>query len=191
VLFILQLYPVIVDQAVALGQSLPGYISATQKSFGHFLNELQSRFGPGLVSTKLRDIATNQAGTLVSFAGTAASNIIGGGFAVVNVLTLLIITPIVTFYLLRDWPAIIRNVDSWLPRPYEAVIRAQAVEVNRVLAAWIRGQAICCLILALVYALGLTLIGLNFGLIIGLAAGLLSFIHYVGTLLGGVTAILI
>lgn len=191
VLFILQLYPVIVDQAVALGQSLPGYISATQKSFGHFLNELQSRFGPGLVSTKLRDIATNQAGTLVSFAGTAASNIIGGGFAVVNVLTLLIITPIVTFYLLRDWPAIIRNVDSWLPRPYEAVIRAQAVEVNRVLAAWIRGQAICCLILALVYALGLTLIGLNFGLIIGLAAGLLSFIPYVGTLLGGVTAILI
>ena len=100
------------------------------------------------MSQKLRDIAANQAGTIVSFVGTAATNIIGSGFAVVNVLTLLIITPIVTFYFLRDWPGIIRHVDTWLPRPYEGVIRAQAIEVNRILAAWIRGQAICCLVLA-------------------------------------------
>jgi predicted PurR-regulated permease PerM len=191
VLFILQLYPVIADQAAALAQSLPGYIGTAQKDFGHLINDLQERLGPGQVSAKLRDIAANQAGAIVSFAGTAVTNIIGSGFAVVNVLTLLIVTPIVTFYLLRDWPSIIRHVDSWLPRPYEAVIRAQAMEVNRVLAAWIRGQAICCLVLALVYALGLTLVGLDFGLIVGLAAGLLSFIPYVGTLLGGITAILI
>jgi predicted PurR-regulated permease PerM len=192
VLFILQLYPVIVDQAATLVQSLPGYIGTAQKDFGHLISDLQQRLGPGtVVSAKLRDIVANQAGAIVSFAGTAATNIIGSGFAVVNVLTLLIVTPIVAFYLLRDWPSIIRHVDSWLPRPYEAVIRAQAVEVNRVLAAWIRGQAICCLALALVYALGLTLIGLDFGLTVGLAAGLLSFIPYVGTLLGGITAILI
>jgi len=152
---------------------------------------LQHRIGPGAMSAKLRDIASNQAGAIVSFAGRAATNIIGSGFAVVNVLTLLIITPIVTFYFLRDWPAIIRHIDTWLPRPYEGLIRAQALEVNRILAAWIRGQAICCLLLALVYAVGLTVVGLDFGLIVGLAAGFLSFIPYVGTLLGGVTAILL
>jgi len=190
-LFILQLYPVIADQAVALAQSLPSYIGTAQKDFGRLLNDLQQRLGPGATSAKLRDIVANQAGAIVSFAGTAVTNIIGSGFAVVNVLTLLIVTPIVTFYLLRDWPSIIRHVDNWLPRPYEALIRAQAMEVNRVLAAWIRGQAICCLVLALVYAMGLTLIGLDFGLIVGLAAGLLSFIPYVGTLLGGITAIII
>jgi predicted PurR-regulated permease PerM len=71
------------------------------------------------------------------------------------------------------------------------VIRAQAIEVNRILAAWIRGQAICCLVLALVYAVGLTIVGLDLGLIVGLAAGFLSFIPYVGTLVGAVTAILL
>jgi predicted PurR-regulated permease PerM len=102
-----------------------------------------------------------------------------------------VITPIVTFYFLRDWPGIIRHVDTWLPRPYEGVIRAQAIEVNRILAAWIRGQAICCLMLAAIYAVGLTIIGLDLGLVIGLGAGLLSFIPYVGTLVGVCSALLL
>ena len=191
ILFVLLLYPVIADQAAALAANLPSYIATAQKDFGHLIADLQDRLGPGAMSAKLRDIAANQAGEIVSLAGTAATNIIGSGFAVVNVLALLIITPLVTFYLLRDWPAIIRHVDTWLPRPYEAVIRAQAIEVNRILAAWIRGQAICCLALAIVYAVGLTLVGLDLGLIVGLAAGLLSFIPYVGTLLGGITGILL
>ena len=191
VLFVLLLYPVIEEQGVAFVTNLPAYIKTAEKDFGQLIAELQHRLGPGPMSQKLRDIAANQAGTVVSFAGTAATNIIGSGFAVVNVLALVIITPIVTFYFLRDWPAIIRHVDTWLPRPYEGVIRAQAIEVNRILAAWIRGQAICCLVLAMVYACGLTLIGLDLGLIVGLAAGMLSFIPYVGTTVGAVTAILL
>ncbi len=190
-LFILLLYPVIAAQASALVSNLPSYIKTAQTTFGHLVAQAQLRLGPGAVSQKLRDLAANQAGTIVSFVGTAATNIIGSGFAVVNILTLLIITPVVTFYFLRDWPSIIRHVDTWLPRPYEGVIRAQAVEVNRILAAWIRGQAICCLALAIVYAVGLTIVGLEQGLIVGLAAGFLSFIPYVGTLFGAVTAILL
>ncbi|WP_298281725.1 AI-2E family transporter [Acidocella sp.] len=190
-LFILQLYPVIADQAVALAQNMPGYVSTAQKDFGALVHSLEHRFGPGEVSTKLQTIAENQAGTIASFAGRAVTNIIGSSFAVVNVLSLLIVTPIVGFYFLRDWPHIIAALDNFVPRPYAALVRAQAVEVNRVLAAWIRGQAICCLVLALVYALGLSIAGLQFGLIVGLAAGLLSFIPYVGTLLGGITAVLI
>jgi predicted PurR-regulated permease PerM len=191
VLFILLLYPVIAGQASVFVTNLPSYIKTAQNDFGHLIAQLQHRLGPGAMSQKLRDIAANQAGTIVSFAGTAATNIIGSGFAVVNVLTLLVITPVVTFYFLRDWPGIIRHVDTWLPRPYEALIRAQAVEVNLILAAWIRGQAICCVVLAVIYAVGLTIIGLDLGLIVGLAAGLLSFIPYVGTVLGAVAAILL
>jgi len=191
VLFILLLYPVIADQASALVTNLPAYIQTAERDFGHLIANLQHRLGPGAMSQKLRDIAANQAGTVVSFFGNAASHIIGSGFAVVNILTLLIVTPVVTFYFLRDWPAIIRHVDTWLPRPYEGVIRAQAIEVNRILAAWIRGQAICCLALAIVYAAGLTIIGLDLGLIVGLAAGFLSFIPYVGTVMGAVTALLL
>lgn len=191
VMFILLLYPVIAAQASLLATNLPSYIKTAQADFGHIILDLQRRLGPGAMSQKLRDLAANQAGTIVSFLGTAASNIVGSGFAVVNILTLLIITPIVAFYFLRDWPGIIRHVDTWLPRPYESIIRAQALEVNRILAAWIRGQAICCLILAVVYALGLTIIGLDLGLIIGLAAGFLSFIPYVGTVIGAASAVLL
>jgi predicted PurR-regulated permease PerM len=191
VVFILLLYPVIASQASVFVTNLPAYIKTAQSDFGHIVSELQSRLGPGAMSQKLKDLASNQAGAIVSFVGSAASNIIGSGFAVVNILTLLVITPIVAFYFLRDWPGIVRHVDTWLPRPYEGVIRAQAIEVNRILAAWIRGQAICCLILAVIYATGLTIVGLDLGLIVGLTAGLLSFIPYVGTVVGAMSAVLL
>jgi predicted PurR-regulated permease PerM len=190
-LFILLLYPVIASQASILAANMPSYLKTAQSDFGHIVSELEIRLGPGAMSQKIKDIASNQAGEIISFAGTAASNILGSGFAVVNILTLLVITPIVAFYFLRDWPGIVRHVDTWLPRPYEGVIRAQAVEVNRILAAWIRGQAICCLMLAVIYAVGLTIVGLDLGLIVGLAAGLLSFIPYVGTILGAGTAVVL
>jgi predicted PurR-regulated permease PerM len=96
---------------------------------------------------------------------------------------------VVGFYLLRDWQTVLRLVDSWLPRRYADVIRAQAREVDRILSAWVRGQALCCMLLALYYALALSLAGLDLGLIVGLAAGVLSFIPYVGSITGGVTAI--
>jgi predicted PurR-regulated permease PerM len=190
-LFIVLLYPVIASQASMFVTNLPAYIKTAQSDFASIMTGLQHRLGPGAMSEKLRDLAANQAGEIIGFLGGAATSVIGSGFAVVNVLTLLVITPIVAFYFLRDWPGIVRHVDTWLPRPYEGVIRAQAVEVNRILAAWLRGQAICCIVLAVVYAVGLTIIGLDLGLIVGLAAGLLSFIPYVGTIVGAVTAILL
>jgi len=191
VAFVLVLYPVIESQAISFATNLPAYIKTAQNDFGKIVAALERRLGPGAMSQKLNDIAANQAGAIIAFAGNAATNIIGSGFAVVNVLTLLVITPIVTFYFLRDWPAIIRHVDTWLPRPYEGVMRAQAIEVNRILAAWIRGQAICCLMLAAIYAVGLTIVGLDLGLVIGIGAGLLSFIPYIGTLVGVCSALLL
>ena len=190
-LFVVLLYTVIAAQASIFVTNLPSYIKTAQIDFASVMTDLQRRLGPGAMSEKLRDLAANQAGEILGFLGSAATSVIGSGFAVVNVLTLLIITPIVAFYFLRDWPGIVRHVDSWLPRPYEGLIRAQAIEVNRILSAWIRGQAICCVVLAVVYAVGLTIIGLDLGLIIGLAAGLLSFIPYVGTVVGAASAILL
>jgi predicted PurR-regulated permease PerM len=190
VAFILLLYPLIVSQATDFVSNLPGYLKTAQADFANILAQLEHRLGPGVVSQKLNGLGASQTGNLIAFAEGAATRIIGSSFAVVNVLALLVITPIVAFYFLRDWPAIIHHLDTWLPRAYEGVIRAQAIEVNRVLAAWIRGQAICCIILAAVYALGLTIIGLNLGLLIGITAGLLSFIPYVGTVFGACSALL-
>jgi len=188
-IFALLLYPVIVSQFGLLLGRVPQYVVLLQHWAQQLITDLQQRFGSEVVDDKLRDLVSGQAAAMLSFIATALPRLIGGGFALFNVLTLLVVTPVVAFYLLRDWPTVIARVDSWLPRRYAALIRAQAREVDRILAAWVRGQALCCLILALLYAVALTMVGLDLGLIVGLTAGLLSFIPYVGTIVGGVTAI--
>jgi predicted PurR-regulated permease PerM len=150
---------------------------------------LQERLGHDYVDEKLRDLVSGQAGAMLGFFASALSRVIGGGFALFNVLTLVVVTPVVAFYLLRDWPRVTAAVDGWLPRRYAGVIRAQAREVDRILSAWLRGQAMCCILLALFYAVALSIVGLDLGLIVGLMAGGLSFIPYVGTITGAVTSI--
>ena len=141
------------------------------------------------MDAKLSDLVSGQFGAMLSFIAGATSHLVGGGYALFNVLSLVVVTPVVGFYLLRDWPRVVAMVDSWLPRRYQGVVRAQAREVDRILSAWVRGQAMCCMILAIFYALGLSIVGLELGLVVGLAAGFLSFIPYVGTITGAVVSI--
>jgi predicted PurR-regulated permease PerM len=185
----LLLYPLILAQLAILTGRLPGYVDLVRGWLRDLIAHLQERLGPEFVDERLRDLVGGQVGTMVSFLTSATTRLIGGGFALFNVLTLLVVTPVVGFYMLRDWPEVIARIDSWLPRRYVAVLRAQAREVDRILAAWVRGQALCCMVLALFYAVTLSLVGLDLGLIVGLTAGLLSFIPYVGTITGGVSAL--
>ena len=142
----------IVSQFGLLLGRVPQYVVLLQHWAQQLITDLQQHSGTEVVDDKLRDLVSGQAAAMLSFLATALPRLIGGGFALFNVLTLLVVTPIVAFYLLRDWPTVIARVDSWLPRRYAALIRAQAREVDRILAAWVRGQALCCLILALLYA---------------------------------------
>jgi predicted PurR-regulated permease PerM len=187
--FVLLLYPLILSQVGLLIGRLPGYVEAVRAFAAAALSSVQQRLGPDFVTTRLRDLVAGQAGAMLSVVATAASHVIGSGFALFNVLSLLLVTPVVAFYLLRDWPRLVARIDSWLPHRYANVVRLQAREVNRILSAWLRGQALCCLALALFYATALSLVGLDLGLIVGIAAGLLSFIPYVGSITGAVTAL--
>jgi predicted PurR-regulated permease PerM len=188
-LFALLLYPLILQQIGQLITRIPQYVQLLQRWAGEVLTDLQQNFGNDVVNDKLRDLVSSQAGNMLSVIASSLTSVTSAGFAIFNVLTLAVVTPVVGFYLLRDWPRVISMVDSWLPHRYRDVIRAQAREVDRILSAWVRGQALCCLILALFYATALTLAGLDLGLIVGMAAGLLSFIPYVGSITGGVTAL--
>jgi predicted PurR-regulated permease PerM len=108
--------------------------------------------------------------------------------AIANLLSLFFITPVVTFYLLRDWDRIVAKIDALLPRQHAGVIRAQSREIDTTLAGFARGQATVCLILATYYATALMIAGLPFGLVVGMAAGLLTFIPYLGAIGGFVIA---
>ena len=188
-LFALLLYPLVLAQVGLLVNRIPQYATLLQQWAREVLTHLQENFGSDVVNDKLRDLVSGQAGSMVSILLSTVTGVIGSGFAIFNVLSLAVVTPVVGFYLLRDWQTVLGMIDSWLPHRYRDVLRAQAREIDRILSAWVRGQALCCLILALYYAAALTVAGLDLGLIVGLTAGLLSFIPYVGSITGGVTAI--
>lgn len=188
-MFALLLYPLLVAQIGLLVSRVPSYVVDIRQWAGEVVHRLQERLGSDYVDEKLRDLIAGQASVMLGWIVAALTRIVGSGFALFNVLSLIVVTPVVAFYLLRDWRRAVARVDSWLPRRYAGVLRAQAREVDRILSAWLRGQAICCVLLAAFYAVTLTLVGLDLGLIVGMTAGLLSFIPYVGTITGGVTAI--
>ena len=188
-LFALLLYPLLVSQILLLIGRLPSYVAEFRSFAAEVIAHLQERLGHEYVDERLRDLVGGQAGAMLGFLASALSRVIGGGFALFNVITLVVVTPVVAFYLLRDWPRVVAAIDGWLPRRYAGVIRAQAREVDRILSAWVRGQAMCCILLALFYALTLSMVGLDLGLLVGLMAGGLSFIPYVGTITGAVTSI--
>ena len=188
-LFALLLYPLLLSQIGLLISRVPSYVASVRDWAGEVITLLQDRLGPEFVDEKLRDLVGGQAGAMLGFLAGALSRILGSGFALFSVLSLVVVTPVVAFYLLRDWPRVVARVDSWLPRRYAGTLRAQAREVDRILSAWLRGQAICCLLLAVFYATTLSAVGLDLGLIVGLSSGLLSFIPYVGTITGAIVAV--
>jgi predicted PurR-regulated permease PerM len=188
VLIVLLVVPILANQAVNLAQDLPGLLKALVAKFDaaapQWIKDVIARSGTD-VQGSVGDIA----GRVAGFVATLASSLWSGGMALVNVLSLLLVTPIVAFYLLADWDRIVAKVDGWLPRDHVDEVRSLARDIDTAMAGFIRGQGTVCLLLGVFYALALSLAGLRFGLAIGFGAGLLSFIPYVGALVGGALAI--
>ena len=180
--------PLVVTQAAEFIQKMPGYITRLQE----FLTDSQSTLLPDWLAGQMTTIKQNSAKLLeqgASFLGTLFQQIWNSGLALLNILSLFVITPVVAFYLLLDWDRMVDRVDSWIPRDYVEVVRQIARDMNTTIAGFVRGQGSLCLILGLYYGIGLTMVGLNFGLLIGLFAGMISFIPYVGSLVGLVLAL--
>jgi len=108
-----------------------------------------------------------------------------------NVISLLLITPVVAFYMLRDWDAFVKKVDDLLPKRYKHSIEKQAKEIDCILSSFIRGQLSVCVLLGLFYAVGLYIVGLDLGILVGFLAGIISFIPYVGSIFGFVVSVAI
>ena len=107
-----------------------------------------------------------------------------GGMAVAAVLTNLVLIPVVTFYMLRDWDLLVRGIHDLLPRNMEAEISHMASEVDEVLGAFFRGQLMVMLALGLIYTIGLSVVGIELAVLIGMGAGLLSIVPYLGSIVG-------
>jgi len=188
IVILVLLVPVLGSQLANLADRLPGYASSLagliDRAIPESVKELvRSQVGTG--SSVAGDIASRAAGILA----TLLQSIWSGGLALVNLIALMVVTPVVAFYMLNDWDRMIARIDGWLPLQHKETVRELASEVNHTLAGFVRGQVTVCLALGAFYAIALIAAGLNFGLLIGLAAGILSFIPYVGFLVGGALSI--
>jgi predicted PurR-regulated permease PerM len=183
VIALLLLVPLLQRQILDFAGRLPGYVDTATNRLWPRIQGLAERLGIGNLED-LRNTAGAQVGSIVSWLGGALVRVVSSGVAFANLLSLLFITPVVAFYLLRDWDRLVRQIDALLPREHREAIHAQLLEIDRNLAGFARGQASVCLALAIFYAVGLSLIGLDFGLVVGLAIGFLSFIPYVGSISG-------
>src|SRR6202008_1079268 len=125
----------------------------------------------------------------VGFVTAIFESIWASGLALFNIAGLFVVTPVVAFYMLLDWDRMVTKVDSWVPREHVTTVREIASDINASTAGFVRGQGTLCIALGAYYAIGLTITGLNFGILIGLFAGLISFIPYVGSLGGLVLSV--
>jgi predicted PurR-regulated permease PerM len=188
VLVLLLIVPILGDQIVKFAGDLPTLMRALLARF----NEAAPQWIKDAIAKSGTDVqgsVSDIAGKAAGWTATLVASVWSGGLALVNIISLIVVTPIVAFYLLADWDKIVAKVDGWLPRDHADAIRTIAADMDAAMAGFIRGQGTVCLLLGVMYALALSIAGLKFGLVIGLAAGLLSFIPFVGALLGGIMAI--
>ena len=186
--FFVVLVPALQREVADLIKLIPQILIFVQKSFAALLEEFRYEASPKLL-TDMGSFVGQFAGKGMKWFTGLLVNLWSGGVALFNLFSLILITPIVAFYLLRDWDLITSKIDLWLPRNAAPVIRKQLFLIDKTIAGFVRGQASVCITLAIFYSFFLTLVGLKSGLLVGLVAGLISFIPYVGATVGLVTEI--
>lgn len=181
------LVPLLINQASEIVRAAPRYLEALQNT----VEEFGATYAPetfaeeGALAAAFAQFRNEVREWSLSLAGAAWSS----GLAVIDFIALAVIAPVVAFYMLLDWDRMIAELDRLLPRRQAPEIRRIAGDVDRVLAGFVRGQFTVCLILGTYYATALLAVGLNFGLIVGAFAGLISFIPFVGSITGGLLSI--
>jgi predicted PurR-regulated permease PerM len=182
--------PLLQSQTSALINAAPEYVKQLNDHLRPWLENWVARFAPEDID-QIRDAAGQSVGEAAKWFGTVLQHVVSGGFALFDILALTIVTPVVAFYMLRDWPKLTKTIDGILPRNHYNVIREQLAEIDTTLSGFVRGQALVCLALGTIYTVGLSIVGLHYGAAIGVAAGILSFIPYVGTIFGWVSSVLL
>jgi predicted PurR-regulated permease PerM len=182
-LALLLLLPTVAAQAMDLARELPEYLERLRDRVLPHLSGMASWASIELdlsAEGLLRRYWTQTMEILIN----AVGSLLQSGIALLNLVSLLFVTPIVTFYMLRDWDRMVARIEASVPPDYLPTVRRLAREIDEVLAGFIRGQGLVCLFLAVFYALGLWLVDLRYGLIIGLLTGFFSFIPYIGMAIG-------
>lgn len=190
VVVLLAVVPVIAGQVVDLISRVPELVSNLRDEVEGLLKQVRK----ALTTTQAKQVdaaLSAHAARIAEWVGTMLGSVISGGAAMLNLLGLLLITPVTAFYLLRDWDEIVARINQLLPQREGDAVRGVLREIDDRLSGFVRGQVLVCALLGAWYAIGLSLVGLNFALVVGISAGVLSVIPFIGNVLGLGTSLLI
>lgn len=179
---LLTVVPLLIEQVSQAVARLPGTVEAVRQT-------LNARLGTGGGEELMQRLVTALRERAAGLSGEALARAWSGGRALLSFAGVLAVTPVVAFYLLMEWPRLIAALDDLVPPATRAGVRSVAAEIDATLSALLRGVGAVCTTLGVFYAVGLSLIGLDFALLIGLFSGAVSFIPFVGATLGGVLSL--
>jgi predicted PurR-regulated permease PerM len=182
---ILLLVPLLLQQGAALIAHIPGYFNRIKELIVDPNLPWLNWLGAAETGKSASDLVGQVATWLLSFSYSLWT----GGKALVSFASVLIVMPVVTFYLIRDWHAMIDRVDNWVPVHQRDTVRQLGREIDAAIGGFLRGQFGVCLVLGCYYAIGLMLVGLDFALLIGLIAGVITFVPYIGSMTGLMIAV--
>ena len=177
-------------QAANLIQDAPRYLDSIMQWLDPYIVHIQQMLGDNYPENA-KTIIKENADKVIAATGGIAAGLATGGQALVGFATTLVLTPLVAFFMMREWPRITRWVEDLIPREDEKVIRDLLHQIDRKLAGFIRGQLSVAFLLGLIYAVALSIAGLNYGFLIGLTAGALSIIPLVGSTLGLIVSVVV
>lgn len=175
--------PFIQTELLYLASRVPQYGERIMTALKPLLDEASLYIAPNDIE-RLRSLASTYMGDVISWGIRVLVGILTSSLALANLISLIVVTPVVAFYCLRDWKKIITTIDRWLPRPYAPTIRLLFKEINTTIGGFAKGQAFVCLLVGAYYTFMLTLVGLDFGFVVGLVIGVIAFIPYVGAIVG-------
>ncbi len=182
--------PILLDQIIELISKIPVYAAQLEHDHGENVKNLLHKFMPD-IQDQAKDFAFKFSNELLKLSGLLLSGIFTSGAAIFSLLSLFLISPIIAFYMLRDWDVLVKKIDDLLPRNNLSAIRKNFVKIDNIISAYIRGQVTVCLIMAVFYSVNLSLVGLNYGFAIGFVTGILAFIPYVGMAIGAITGLIV
>jgi len=175
--------PFIQTELLYLASRVPQYGERLLATVKPLLDEASRYIEPTDIE-RLRSLASSYIGDVVTWGIRLLAGILTNSLALANLISLIVVTPVVAFYCLRDWNKIITTIDNWFPRQYEATLKHLFMEINATIGGFARGQLLVCLMVGIYYSITLTLAGLDFSLVVGVVIGIMAFIPYVGAILG-------
>jgi predicted PurR-regulated permease PerM len=175
--------PFIQTELLRLASHVPLYGGRVMTTLKPLLDESALYVKPEDIE-RLRSLASSYVGDVITWGIRLLAGILTNSLALANLISLIVITPVVAFYCLRDWNKLLNTIDRWFPRPYEHTLRRLFYEINRTIGGFAKGQALVCVLIGLYYSFALTLVNLDFSLVVGVVIGVMAFIPYVGALIG-------